>query len=63
MRGFYTLLVGAGWVTPGEFWKLHPFEAYWLLEAKTKGTPERQKQEVNARLYDMLKARKKKEAA
>ena len=26
--------MGAGWVSPAEFWSLHPTEFWWLLEAK-----------------------------
>lgn len=26
--------VGQGWVTPSDFWRLHPDEFWWLYEAK-----------------------------
>jgi len=26
--------VGQGWVGPSEFWRMHPQEVWWLVEAK-----------------------------
>lgn len=28
------LAVGAGWLSPSEFWDMHPKEFWWLVEAK-----------------------------
>ena len=30
----YLSLVGAGFVSSVDFWKMHPFELWWLIEAK-----------------------------
>jgi hypothetical protein len=35
----YAGLVGNGWVTPGEFWRMHPSEFWWLIEAKRPTIP------------------------
>jgi hypothetical protein len=36
----YGALVGCGWVSPVDFWRLHPFEIWWLIDAK-KPPPEK----------------------
>lgn len=42
--------VGAGWVSPSEFWRLHPEEFWWLYESKMPPPPE----DRWARLYAQL---------
>jgi hypothetical protein len=45
-------------VTPTEFWKLMPWEIYWIIEAKTRETEPRKQEEASARAYELLKARR-----
>lgn len=52
------MAVGAELVTPTEFWNLMPWEVYWILEAKTRHTQPRKKEEANASAYDLLKQRR-----
>jgi hypothetical protein len=33
-----------------------PWEVYWIIEAKTKDSEPRKREEANAKAYDMLKA-------
>jgi hypothetical protein len=30
----YKSVVGNGWVTPRDFWHMHPQEVFWLIDAK-----------------------------
>lgn len=30
--------VGCGWITPSDFWRMHPDEIWWLYKAKTEKT-------------------------
>lgn len=32
-------MVGSGWVTPSEFWRMHPTEIWWLVDAKRPRSP------------------------
>lgn len=45
-------------VSPVDFWKMHPWEVYWLLDARTADTPARRKSDMHADLYDLLKKTK-----
>jgi len=50
VRAAYLSAIGAGWVSPSEFWRLHPQEFWWLYEAKMPPNQNEKYQE----LYELL---------
>jgi len=34
VKAAYKAAIGLGWVTPTEFWRLHPDDFFWLWETK-----------------------------
>lgn len=54
MRAAYQALIGQGWVTPADFWKLRPGEVWMIF--KSKAPPA--ENEKWASLYDLLKGSK-----
>lgn len=60
MRGLYSMTVGADMVSPVEFWQLHPWEVFWLIDAKTANSEPRRREERNESLYETLKAAREK---
>jgi len=58
----HDLLVGQGWVTPLDFWKLTPGQVWWIIEAKTPETVKTRGDDM-AEVRKMVKAAKAKEAA
>ena len=59
----YSLLVGQGWVSPAEFWRLAPGEIWWLIDAKMpKAAPGVTPADLED-MYQALKAAKAEEVA
>ena len=56
------MLVGQGWVTPLEFWKLPPGQVWWIIDAKTPEVVKTRGDDM-AEVRRMFKAAKAKEAA
>jgi hypothetical protein len=54
VRTLYGVLVGAGWVSPSEFWRLSPGEVWWIIDARTPREV-KEKSEGMAELRQMLK--------
>ena len=44
--------MGQGWVTPEQFWKMHPQEVWWLIDAKRP--PKRYGHLVESEMNDLL---------
>ncbi len=45
-------------MSPVDFWNIRPWETYWIVDAMTRDTPARRKEEEHARLYDLLQKAK-----
>lgn len=55
------MVVGAGWVSPLDFWRMSPGEVWWLVRARMPKAA--QKRGQDAELYRMLKEAKAKDEA
>lgn len=58
----YTLIVGQGWASPGEFWRMAPGELWWLIDAKMPEGDGAAPDDLED-LYQALKAAKAAEVA
>jgi len=51
-------MVGAGWVSPSDFWKMHPDELWWLYQSKmpTLKKPDQLTESEYDALYELMKS-------
>lgn len=60
----YKIVIGQGWLPPSEFWRLHPTELWWLIDAKRPRKMYGSMTEDTVReLYDELMAAEEAQAA